>query len=111
MLRSVRLATLLLVGCAQPSEVDADAGVLDAGQLPDSQTRLPRAPGGDGFCCPVGSSPNCNDFPYGGWVAEDEPTRCPRVADMAPNGRVEQDEHGCDVYRSNDSCLSRDAGP
>jgi hypothetical protein len=31
---------------------------------------------------------------------------------MAPNGRVEKDEHGCDVYRSKDSCISqRDAGP
>jgi hypothetical protein len=82
MLRSAWLATLLFVGCAPVSESDpedaglTDAGVSDAGHQPDTQTRLPRAPMGGGFCCPVGSA-SCNAFPYGGWVAEDDPTRCP----------------------------------
>lgn len=106
MRRAVLLLCCVLLGAcdnAGPSEQEPDAGV-DAGTDASVASRLPPAPMGGGFCCPVDPTPNCHALPAGGWVAVDDPSRCSHVADAAPPYQSSLDEHGCEVLSSSNFC-------
>jgi hypothetical protein len=71
--------------------------VIEAGLAP--------APDANGFCCPI-DPPTCNCFRYGGWLSTEDPSRCPKVCDMAPPGTTSLDAHGCNVFSGPNSCLT-----
>jgi hypothetical protein len=109
-LAALTLATLATLTTLATLATLAAACAGDDGSGP-AESILPRAPIGDGFCCPIDQI-ECDCFRNGGWVAVDDLEQCRRICDLAPpETRIAPDEHGCPVLTGPISCLGTSTRP